>query len=99
MISLQQISKKKLINLMNSLVLSAHQLIMEVLLQSFLPMHDLVQFYLTIKIWKLLDVYMWNKSHSHDDISGRMIIFFLMEFTPCKAEQPLQNMELQGKEA
>ena len=25
--------------------------------------------------------------------------FFLMGFTPCKAEQPLQGMELQEKEA
>ena len=25
--------------------------------------------------------------------------FFLLEFTPCKAEQPLQCMELQEKEA
>ena len=25
--------------------------------------------------------------------------FFLLEFTPCKAEQPLQGMELQEKEA
>ena len=26
-------------------------------------------------------------------------IFFLLEFTPCKAEQPLRGMELQEKKA
>ena len=28
-----------------------------------------------------------------------ILIFFLMGFTSCKAEQPLQDMELQEKEA
>ena len=27
------------------------------------------------------------------------LIFFKLGFTPCKAEQPLRDMELQGKEA
>ena len=27
------------------------------------------------------------------------LIFFLLGFTPCKAEQPLQGMELQEKKA
>ena len=29
----------------------------------------------------------------------KKLIFFLLVFTPCKAEQPLRGMELQEKEA
>ena len=29
----------------------------------------------------------------------KKLLFFLLGFTPCKAEQPLRGMELQGKEA
>ena len=37
----------------------------------------------------------------HEAIKGRSAedFFFKLEFTPCKAEQPLQGMELQEKEA
>ena len=31
--------------------------------------------------------------------SSIKIIFFLLGFTPCNAQQPLQGMELQEKEA
>ena len=28
-----------------------------------------------------------------------LVVFFILGFTPCKAEQPLQGMELQEREA
>ena len=37
--------------------------------------------------------------HDKKEMSDAVFIFFKVVFTPCKAEQPLQGMELQEKEA
>ena len=35
---------------------------------------------------------------SYNGLTVLSLFFFKLEFTPCKAEQPLQGMELQEKE-
>ena len=37
-------------------------------------------------------------SFSQISITNQKLTFFLLEFTPCKAEQSLQGMQLQEKE-
>ena len=47
-----------------------------------------------------MSTYVYTHTHTYICLTYKMILFFFkFRLTPCKAEQPLQDMELEEKEA